>query len=110
MPKQADRTGPLLIPPTPTRPEKPRLRNNSKSQHSRLGFYFLMMCAASMAEYKFKIGETVYFHPKLPIDASRGAYQIIRRLPTAEGEFQYVIRSVNEDRQRVAKENELSRI
>jgi hypothetical protein len=75
-----------------------------------LGFYFLMMCAASMAEYKFKIGETVYFHPKLPIDASRGAYQIIRRLRTAEGEFQYVIRSVNEDRQRVAKENELSRI
>jgi hypothetical protein len=57
-----------------------------------------------MAGYKFKIGETVYFHPKLPIDASRGAYQIIRRLPTAEGVFQYVIRSVNEDRQRVAKE------
>ena len=68
-----------------------------------------MMRAASMAEYKFKIGETVYFHPQLPIDAPRGAYQIIRRLPTAEGEFQYVIRSVNEDRQRVAKEKELSR-
>ena len=62
-----------------------------------------------MAEYKFKIGETVYFHPTLLIDAPRGAYQIIRRLPTAEGEFQYVIRSVNEDRQRVAKESELSR-
>ena len=67
------------------------------------------MCAASMAEYKFKIGEAVYYHPKLSIDAPRGAYQIIRRLPTAEGEFQYVIRSVNEDRQRVAKESELSR-
>ena len=57
-----------------------------------------------MAEYKFKIGETVYFHPKLLIDAPGGAYQIIRCLPTAEGEFQYMIRSVNEDRQRVAKE------
>ena len=64
---------------------------------------------ASMAEYKFKIGETVYFHPKLPNDAPRGAYQIIRRLPAAEGEFQYVIRSAYEDHQRVAKENELSR-
>jgi hypothetical protein len=37
-----------------------------------------------------------------------GAYQIVRRLPTAEGEFQYVIRSAYEDHQRVAKESELS--
>jgi hypothetical protein len=64
--------------------------------------------AASMAEYKFKIGETVYFHPKPPRGAPRGAYQIIKRLPAAEGEFQYVIRSAFEDHQRVAKESELS--
>jgi hypothetical protein len=62
-----------------------------------------------MTEYKFKIGETVYFHPKLPNDAPRGAYQIMRRLPAAQGEFQYVIRSASEDHQRVAKESELSR-
>ena len=75
-----------------------------------MGFYFLTtMCAASMAEYKFKIGEAVYFHPKLSIDAPRGAYQIIRRLPASEGALQYVIRSAYEDHQRVAKENELSR-
>jgi hypothetical protein len=43
-----------------------------------------------MAEYRFKIGETVFFHPKPLRDAPRGAYQIIRRLPTAEREFQYV--------------------
>jgi hypothetical protein len=63
-----------------------------------------------MAEYKFKIGEIVNFYPKPPNDAPRGAYQIIRRLPAAEGEFQYVIRSAYEDHQRVAKENELRRL
>jgi hypothetical protein len=62
-----------------------------------------------MAEYKFKIGETVYFHPKPPNDSPRGAYQIVRRLPAAEGEFQYVIRSMSEEHQRVAKESELRR-
>ena len=50
-----------------------------------------------MAEYKFKIGQTVYFHPKLPNDSPRGVYQIVRRLPAAEGEFQYVIRSTSEE-------------
>jgi hypothetical protein len=62
-----------------------------------------------MAEYKFKIGESVFFHPKLPSDAARGAHQIVRRLPPAEGEFQYVIRSAYEDHQRVVKESDLSR-
>jgi hypothetical protein len=58
-----------------------------------------------MAEHKFKIGETVRFHPKTSSEAPGGAYQIVRRLPAAEGGFQYVIRSVYEDYQRVAKEN-----
>jgi hypothetical protein len=62
-----------------------------------------------MPEHKFKIGETVFFHPKPPGDAPRGAYQIARRLPPQDGEFQYVIRSTYEDHQRVAKESELSR-
>jgi len=38
-----------------------------------------------------------------------GPCQIIKRLPAANGEFQYVVRSEYEDHQRVAKENELSR-
>ncbi len=65
-----------------------------------------------MAEYKFKIGQVVYFRPQgstLPLSAPPGRYQIIRRLPATEGEFQYVIRSADENHQRVAKESELSR-
>jgi hypothetical protein len=62
-----------------------------------------------LPEYKFKIGESVFFLPKPPSAAPRGAYQIVRRLPAAEGEFQYVIRSAYEDHQRVVKESDLSR-
>jgi hypothetical protein len=67
------------------------------------------MQAAAMAEYEFKIGEIVFFHPKVSVDAPRGAYQILRRLPPSEGAFQYVIKSAYEDHQRVAREDELSR-
>jgi len=66
----------------------------------------------AMAEHKFKIGQVAYFRPKAssaPLSASREPYQIIRRLPETEGEFQYVIRSANEDHERVARESELSR-
>jgi hypothetical protein len=62
-----------------------------------------------MAEHKFKIGEIVFFEPKVSVNAARGAYQIIRRLPPSEGAFQYVIRNAYEDHERVAKEYELSR-
>ncbi len=65
-----------------------------------------------MAERKFKIGQVVYFRPKrssAPLSPSSGPYQIIRLLPETEGEFQYVIRSANEDHERIARESELSR-
>jgi hypothetical protein len=62
-----------------------------------------------MAEHKLKIGQTVYFRPKRSmVDASAGSYLITRRLPEADGEFQYVIRSAYDGRERVAKESELT--
>lgn len=66
----------------------------------------------TMAEHKFKIGQVVYFRPKksrLVSDAPPGPYQIIRRPPAMDGEFQYVIRSEYESHERVARESELSR-
>jgi hypothetical protein len=62
-----------------------------------------------MAEQKFKIGERVYFHSRSQHETPPGPYHIIKRLPAANGEFQYVIRSEYEDHQRVARESELSR-
>ena len=51
-----------------------------------------------VTEYKFRIGQLVYFHPKWTgrsqVNAAAGPYQIVQRLPTAEdGEFHYEIRS-----------------
>jgi hypothetical protein len=66
----------------------------------------------AMAEHKFKIGQIVYFSPqksRLPSYAPSGPYQIMRRLPVIDGEFQYVIRSAHEDHERVARESELTR-
>lgn len=64
-----------------------------------------------MADHKFKIGQSVYFRPKkstFRIDVPSGSYQIIRRMPATDGEFQYVIRSAHEGHERVARESELS--
>jgi hypothetical protein len=64
-----------------------------------------------MAEHKFKIGQSIYFGPKkwkFRDDAPAGSYQITRRLPAADGEFQYVIRSAYDAQERVAKERELT--
>ena len=65
-----------------------------------------------MAEHKFKIGQLVYFHPqrsRLVAGAPAGPYQITKRLPAVDGEFQYAIRSAYEDHERVAMESELIR-
>jgi hypothetical protein len=64
-----------------------------------------------MAEQKFKIGQTVYLRPKKPkfrIDAPAGSHLITRRLPAADGEFEYVIRSAYDGLERVTKESELT--
>jgi hypothetical protein len=61
--------------------------------------------------HKFKIGRLVVFRLgwRAQIDAARGVFQIIRRLPpTEDGEFQYEIRSDLEEHTRVAGENELT--
>ena len=67
-----------------------------------------------MTEYKFRIGQLVYFHPQgagwPQVDAAPGPYQITKRLPAAEdGEFQYEIRNTLEEYNRVARESELTR-
>jgi hypothetical protein len=66
-----------------------------------------------VTEYKFRIGQLVYFHPKRTersqVHAVAGPSQILRRLPAAEdGEFHYEIRSAVEDHNRVARESELT--
>jgi hypothetical protein len=67
------------------------------------------MCAASMAEHKFKIGEIVYFQSLSERKIRSGRCQIIGRSPAQDAKFQYVIRSEYDNHERVVKESELSR-
>jgi hypothetical protein len=62
-----------------------------------------------MADHKFKIGQMAFFHPRSRgVDAStRSPYQITARLPPTDGEFQYRIKSIHEEHERAASENEL---
>ena len=63
-------------------------------------------------EYTFKIDQTVYFRPQksiAPIAAPPGRYRITRRFPARNGEFEYAIRSDYENRDRIARESELTR-
>jgi len=62
-----------------------------------------------MAEHRFKIGQMVFFHPRSRgVDASgRSHYQITARLSPTDGEFQYRIKSIHEEHERAARENEL---
>ena len=64
-----------------------------------------------MTEHRFKIGQIVYFHPKksrMQSTAPSVAYQITKRMPAADGEYQYAIKSMHEQHDRVASESELT--
>jgi hypothetical protein len=62
-----------------------------------------------MAFHKHKIGQAVHYRPSNPRQINlRGAYRIINLLPQREGgEFEYRIRSLEEQHELVAKESEL---
>jgi hypothetical protein len=64
-----------------------------------------------MAEHKFKIGQLVYLNPtsRLAAGAPSGPYQITRRLPETDRQFQYAIKSAFEDHERVVLESDLTR-
>jgi hypothetical protein len=60
----------------------------------------------SMSTYKFQIGQTVFLSPSLGVPG--GACIVKRKLPEREGEFEYRVKSANEQHERVARESELS--
>ena len=62
-----------------------------------------------MPTHRFRIGQIVTYRPAMRgQDAPTGAYMIVARLPQSEdGQFEYRIRNLSEEHERVAKENEL---
>jgi hypothetical protein len=60
----------------------------------------------AMSTYKFQIGQTVFLSPSLGVPG--GARIVKRKSPEREGEFEYRVKSANEQHERVARESELS--
>lgn len=50
-----------------------------------------------MSNYRYKIGEKVFIRGAARIDASRGAYEILERLPAQNDQLRYLIRSLHND-------------
>jgi hypothetical protein len=62
-----------------------------------------------MPSHKFRIGETVMVKPAISRNVPGGAYEVTKQLPHNGREFEYRIKSVNEEHERVARESELTR-
>jgi len=45
--------------------------------------------------------------PSISRNVPGGSYEIIKKLPQSDGEFEYRIKSMNEPHERVARESEL---
>jgi hypothetical protein len=61
-----------------------------------------------MPSHKFHIGETVYMRPSINRNVPGGAYIVTKQLPNNGREFEYRIRSANEEHERVAGESEMT--
>ena len=62
-----------------------------------------------MSSHKFRIGEIVYLAPVISRNVPGGAYEVTKQLPHNGREFQYQIKSANEEHERVARESELTK-
>jgi hypothetical protein len=60
-----------------------------------------------MPSHKFKIGDVVALKPAISRNVPGGTYQVTKRLPENQGEFEYCIKNLEEPYARVVRESEL---
>jgi hypothetical protein len=63
-----------------------------------------------MPSHKFQVGETVSLRRAVSRNVPGGAYEVTKQLPHNGREFEYRIKSMNEEHERVAGESELTRL
>jgi hypothetical protein len=63
-----------------------------------------------MPSHKFQVGEIVSLRRAITRNVPGGAYAVTKQLPHNGREFEYLIKSANEDHERVAGERELTRL
>jgi hypothetical protein len=62
-----------------------------------------------MASHKFEVGEIVYVLRATRRNVPGGAYEVTKQLPHNGQEFEYRLRSANEQHERVMRESELTK-
>ena len=65
---------------------------------------------SAMPSHKFHIGESVTLTPSISRNVSGGIYQVTKQLPHNGREFEYHIKSADEQHQRVARESDLTKM
>ena len=60
-----------------------------------------------MLSHKFHVRQLVQLNLSIGRNVPGGCYEITKKLPAREGEFEYRIKSMNEPHERVARESEL---
>jgi hypothetical protein len=59
--------------------------------------------------HKFHVGEGVILRPAIRRNVPGGVYEVTKQLPPDGREFEYRIKSANEEHERVAREGELTK-
>jgi hypothetical protein len=62
-----------------------------------------------MSSHKFQIGEVVYLAPAINRNVPGGAYEVTKQLPHNGREFEYHIKSANEEHGCVPRESDLTK-
>ena len=60
-----------------------------------------------MPTYKFRVGQIVHFAASIRPFRPGGSYEVTKRFPERNGQFEYRIKGANEPHERVATEDEL---
>jgi hypothetical protein len=62
-----------------------------------------------MPSHKFHVGESVTVLPAISRNVPGGVYEVTKQLPHNGREFEYRIKSANEEHERVVRESELTK-
>ena len=62
-----------------------------------------------MPSHKFHVGESVTLRPAISRNVPGGVYEVTKQLPHNGREFEYRIKSANEEHERVVRESELTK-
>ena len=62
-----------------------------------------------MPPHKFHIGDSVMLKPAISRNVPGGVYEVIKQLPHNGREYEYRIKSANEEFERIAGERELTK-